>query len=73
MSKALRIATEDCLTPPPLLSMWHRFHAIVNGSDPPCFSEFMKFMDCSENKKLTDCNVQYTNLLNCLRKYEHHP
>jgi len=67
MSKALRIVTEDLLPHPTLFSNWHPFYAVMNGSNPSCFLEFMEIIKCLENKKPSECNKQYNNLLQCLK------
>lgn len=70
MSKALRIVTEEIQQayPSNTFSNWHPFYADMNGNNPPCFVEFMKLMDCMNNKKVSECNSHYLKLLKCLHK-----
>ncbi len=69
MSKALRTVT-DLQLPSVwnLSSNWHPFYADMSGNNPPCLPEFMKLMNCVNDKKTTECNSYYLDLLHCLHK-----
>ena len=68
MSKGLRIATEELQTVYfPSLFSWHPFYADMSGNNTPCHTEFMKLMECiNEKQNSTECFAAYLRLMRCL-------
>ena len=76
MLPALRIAIEDAHRPVlhDLYSvpLWQTFYASASGTRVPCYSEFMRLMQCLEARRTSpsvSCGVQYEDLKECFERW----
>ena len=70
MSKALRVSEEIALQPNFFkLVNWNPLYLESTGNNAPCYEEFMKLMECVNDKPIQQCYPLYVKLITCLKAH----